>query len=396
MNDSSVKELNDFLSTLTRLNDKSQVAKAVSKKFSLIKDRSVYFCDDFSIRFSSSSSENFSNTVLSLSALQKYDSKPFFVCLITPKGISMFLANSTLLKKVSHSSQKFRTNNIKGSFNGSDIMRSLAGVENNAQHLMKLFAIHESIGFDGNLERLVEATNNISPSGKPFNPTKEEKAVILKAPERASSFVSSDDFAILKRELDEKVEQFKEQIIIASLIENVNVRGRVIEYLIAGKDDELREQIIEVLRGKGGGLPPFKTDNSLGDYSRDFVDFATETDVKTKIMVLHSNPKAYNLDKALQFLSHDRSVFMFYFVGIDLTRIVNTVLISMFQKELLDSTILLKHWAGRNSRGVSQFDGHTIQELIFVPNSDIDLGRATAFLNELLAMTGSVPKVDPS
>ncbi len=96
----------------------------------------------------------------------------------------------------------------------------------------------------------------------------------------------------------------------------------------------------------------FKTDNTLGDYHRSFDAFDTETDVKTKIMILNSNPKAYNLDKMLEFLAGDRSVFMFYFVGVDPGKVVSTVLVSMFQKDLLGSTILLRHWAGRNSRGV--------------------------------------------
>jgi hypothetical protein len=72
-------------------------------------------------------------------------------------------------------------------------------------------------------------------------------------------------------------------------------------------------------------------------------------------MVLASNPKAYNLDKILEFLTTKKSVFMFYFVGVDPDKIVNTVLVLMFQTDLLASTILLKHWSGRNSRGVSQF-----------------------------------------
>ena len=50
---------------------------------------------------------------------------------------------------------------------------------------------------------------------------------------------------------------------------------------------------------------------------RIFPAYDTETDVKTKIMILNSNPKAYNLDKMLEFLANYRSVFMFYFVGID-------------------------------------------------------------------------------
>lgn len=172
------------------------------------------------------------------------------------------------------------------------------------------------------------------------------------------------------------------------MIENVNVRGRIIEYLIAGDDDALRQQLIVALQNQATskGIPAFKTDNSLGDYQRIFDEYFTETDVKTKIMVLSSNPKAYNLDKILEFLATEKSVFMFYFVGVDPTRIVNTVLVSMFQTDLLASTILLKHWSGRNSHGVSQFEGHAIEALINNPNTDIDMSGAVEFLKKLIAI----------
>jgi hypothetical protein len=32
--------------------------------------------------------------------------------------------------------------------------------------------------------------------------------------------------------------------------------------------------------------------------------------------VLSSNPKAYNLDKMLEYLSHERSVFLVYLIGV--------------------------------------------------------------------------------
>ena len=200
----------------------------------------------------------------------------------------------------------------------------------------------------------------------------------------ATTFVASNDARQLKAELDAKVAKYKNEILLAALIENVNVRGRVIEYLIAGEDERLRESLIFALRGNSKGLPAFKTDNTLGDYTRIFDDFHTETDVKTKIMILNSNPKAYNLDKMLEFLSTDQSVFMFYFVGVDPGRVVDTVLVSMFQKRLLAATITLKHWAGRNSRGVTQFEGRAVGELIQNPEFDIDIAMATAFLRRII------------
>jgi hypothetical protein len=164
----------------------------------------------------------------------------------------------------------------------------------------------------------------------------------------------------------------------------VNVRGRVIEYLIAGEDRSLVQEIIKALQGNRQGIPTFKTENQLGDYMREFDTYLTATDVKTKITVLNSNPKAYNLDKMLQFLSLEKSVFMFYFVGVDKVKIADTVLISMFQRDLLNATITLKHWAGRNSRGVTQFEGSVIHDLILNPSSRIEVELAKRFLADVV------------
>lgn len=382
----SIAELLNTIEFYNGINDKSKLAENVVKKFSLTQDRSVYYSAEFALRFSASQKERFGNTVLSLSNLQKVDDRPFIVCLVTPTKNHCFLANSTFLKKISHSSQSLRENNIRGSFNGSDIMRDFEGIRNIPENFERLSNIHDSIGFESNLVRLVEATNHITPTGEQFAITDSARLIILAAPVRASAFVESPDAKELKRDLDEKVQRLRNEILLASLIENVNVRGRIIEYLIAGEDEKLRQDLIAALRKNSRGLPQFRTENTLGDYSRAFDEYETETDVKTKIMILHSNPKAYNIDKMLEFFATPKSVFMFYFVGVDPKKIVNTVLVSVFQKKLLSSTILLKHWAGRNSRGVTQFEGKTIAELILNPEFDIDKNSALSFLEKVLSI----------
>ena len=385
---SRLKQLLEVIESHSGINDKSKLAAIISTRFGLTKDRSIFYCEDFAIRFSSAAGMSFSNTVLSLSNLKKVDHLPFVVCLVTPSKNHVFLANTTMLRKISHSSQQLRVDNIKGSFNGSDIIREFDGIQNVPANIERLFNIHAEIGFEGNLDRLVQETNNISPTGHKYEVNAVSKASIMKAPERAIRFVASPDAVTLKQELDEKVERHRNEIILAALIENINVRGRIIEYLIAGEDEVLRQEIILALQSKGAGkgIPAFKTENALGDYQRVFEEFFTETDVKTKIMILSSNPKAYNLDKILEFLSHEKSVFMFYFIGVDPTRIVNTVLVSMFQSELLRSTILLKHWSGRNSRGVTQFEGKTIGDLILNPRHGIQVLAAKSFLEQVIAL----------
>lgn len=385
MND-DLRKLLDLIKANDGINDKARLARIVSDAFGLTKDRSVYCCAEFAVRFSSSGGRNFGNTVLSLSNLQEYDDRPFIVCLVTPMQNYCLLANTTLLKKVGHTSQELRVNNIRGSFNGSDIFREFQGISNSPENLQRLFDIHAEIGFDGNLPRLVEATNNISPTGTKFQVGNHNEAIILAAPRRAARFGHSRDFGVLNAELDGQVSKFKTEILLAALIENVNVRGRIIEYLIAGEDELLRQELIAALKMGNKGVPQFKTANALGDYYRDFDEFETETDVKTKIMILSSNPKAYNLDKMLEFLANNRSVFMFYFVGVEPVNIVNTVLVSMFETRLLQSTIVLRHWSGRNSRGVTQFQGNTIDDLIANPGAVIDEAESVKFLKQVIAL----------
>ena len=382
---SQLHDLLKFVSIHHGINDKEKLTKLIVEKFGLTRDRKVFYCEDFAVRFSKGIGLSFANTVLSLSNLKKVDNIPFLVCLVTPTKNHILLANSTLLRKVSHSSHELRIDNIRGSFNGSDIIRELDGISNEPLNIERLFAIHREIGFDENLPRLVEATNNIAPTGHKFLVLPDAEVRIMNAPERAARFVASPDAVTLKKELDHRVEQYKNEILVASMIDNVNVRGRIIEYLIAGEDAALRQELIAALRNKKS-IPAFKTNNSLGDYQRVFEEFFTETDVKTKIMVLSSNPKAYNLDKILEFLSTDKSIFMFYFVGVDPAKIMNTILVSMFETNLLASTILLKHWSGRNSRGVSQFDGKTIEDLIRMPTTEVNVEGGVEFLKNLIAL----------
>jgi hypothetical protein len=122
-------ELVAFIGLHDGINDKAALAGLVSGKFACVKDRSVYYTRSFAIRFckGQGASASVSNTVLSLSALQKYDDKPFIVCICAIGKNHPLLANTTFLNKISHSSRELRVDNIKGSFNGSDIMRSWGG-----------------------------------------------------------------------------------------------------------------------------------------------------------------------------------------------------------------------------------------------------------------------------
>ncbi len=198
---SAVYSLIEYIRSRDGIADKAALAKNVQEDFGLTKDRSVYYSEYYAIRFSSSRSRSFSNTVIALSTLQKYDELPFFVCQVTPSENILYLANTTFLSKVSHSSQELRVNNIRGSVNGSDIIKVFNGLDNKPENFEELFNIHVAAGFNENLPRLVEATNDIVPSRNKFVVSDANLDMILDAPDRAIEFVGSSEYLKLESNL---------------------------------------------------------------------------------------------------------------------------------------------------------------------------------------------------
>ena len=380
-------EINRLISLIQQHNgigDKEKLSKIVQSEFGLIKDRKVFSNTDFAIRFSKSERKRMSNTVLSLSALQKYDSRPFFVCIVASSENYLLLANTTFLKKISHSSQELRIDNIKGSFNGSDIVFDFQGIENTPKNFQSLYAYHEGLSFQDNLERLVESTNGIVGRVQKYQVTNSSEVTILHSISRAISFAQSPQYRDLRNDLDARVAKVQGEIAIAAFIDNVNIRGRIIEYLITDNGSTLKDQIIAALRNKTP-LPQFKTEDKLGDYSKNYADFETETDIKTKVMFLDGNPKAYNVDKLLEFMAKEKSVYMIYLLGVGANGEIVARLCSVFDERLIGSTNLIHHWAGRNSRGVAQFMGHgLVQILEDKDETRISEARAKGFIESLI------------
>lgn len=375
-----IHDLVQFISNRNGIADKKALAEQVQIEFSLMKDRKVYYCRDFAIRFCKSNSRNFGNTVLSLSALHKYDRVPFIVCLVTPGANYLMLANTTFLRKISHSSQELRVDNIKGSFNGSDIMREFEGINNIPDNFESLFSFHENFSFTENLKRLVESTNHICPTGKRFEPDEQQVACILQSIERAKSFLKSEEYTILDNDLRERVQAVASEIVYVALTnDNVNLRGRIIEYLITSSDNS-RAALVDALH-RGGPLPEIFTADKLGDYERDFLNFHTAIDIKTKVLFLSSNPKGYNLDKVLSYLATEKSVYLIFIVAIDThNKRISTRLCSMYHRQILDGTRIVKHWASRNSRGVTQYNGAALEAAVFDFDNFIDTVGAKNFI----------------
>lgn len=142
-----LQSLIEFIEKNNGINNKKQLSDLVIQEFSCVKDRSVFYTDFFAIRFSQAKTSNLGNTILSLSALQKYDHLPFIVCVVTPSKNYLFLSNTTFLSKISHSSQQLRVDNIKGSFNGTDIIREVDNIKNSPENFPLLVSLTKIIFF---------------------------------------------------------------------------------------------------------------------------------------------------------------------------------------------------------------------------------------------------------
>ena len=384
-----VHEFVELIENNKSINTKEGMIKTVCSNFAMVKDgRAVYHTDFFAVVFCYSKNNSFSNVVLSLSKLKKYDRIPCFVVLVK-KDLDnvIYLINSTFLDKISHSSKYLRTDNIRGSFLGGNIRKNIdeIGKCNKPEDFDDLFAYHQGFTWQENIERLVESTNNIKPNKAKVVLDETEIENLFNAPSRAIEFVGSDEYNVLLQDLRKRCDDVKDAILVASHIDNVNIRGRLIEVLITSNQEE-RYQLLKNLPNIEQFLPIYDTKNELGDYIRHFESTESYTDIKSKVLYLDSNPKAYNIDKFLKCMGREKSVFMFFFVGIDDTGIVNTILASVFHNRLQETTLLQHHWAGRGTRGVAQFNGKTINEMLqeepFINNIDIE--KSKQFLKNLL------------
>ena len=93
--------------------------------------------------------------------------------------------------------------NIKGSFNGSDIMREYDNKSNTPDNFDYFFAVHQGLDWEDNLSRLVDASSNIKPVNQKFIPTEAESDNIYESVSRAVDFISSDNFSVLEDDLNE-------------------------------------------------------------------------------------------------------------------------------------------------------------------------------------------------
>lgn len=356
----------DFLSAYKQSDPqarKADVEKAFVDAFSNHRMRSVYVADGYALRFTEANGPTFSNTVLSLSALQRHDREPFIVVIVRPGGVEFRLSNTSLLRKISHSSRDLTLDRLRGSFNGTDILSSLDGLSNERRNFPDLFAHHAAFTWEENLGRLVEATSAILPAGSPFRVSIADRESILNAPQRTANMLSAGLFSELQDRLDRIVQTASEDVLRIARVENVNLRGNAIEELITHLTPQHRLEDIG-LRHPGGVLG---------------------VDVKTTTIGKSSAPKGYNVDKMLAWLASVEHTAAFYFIGVDSSAgRIATRLVPIFDWTVLDATHVTHHWAGRASRGVTQLDGRFKVVLDAGFSSIVDVSSSRDFLIGLL------------
>lgn len=344
--------------------DKEALQKLYEAKFKPTRARSVLIGEGYALRFSEARTSSFSNTVLSLSALKAHDHRPFVIVVVRDASVDFMLANTTFLRRISHSSHTLRFDNVKGSFNGSDIMVDYEGLANSPENFESLFALHSAFTWEDNLERLVEATNAIVGRDLRFVPNEAQKSYILAAPQRAADMLQESAFHDVEGELKNLVDAQREAILRAAQLENVNLRGNRIEQLLTGTSNA----------------------HDLGDIQRTIGAGVLAIDIKTKLLDRSSAPKAYNIDKMLAFLAEPGSVFAFYLIGVDTrAETVEAKLLPIFESTILSATVVQHHWAGRSSRGVTQLSGG-LASVFGQRKPEVDVLRAKAFIEGLLAL----------
>jgi hypothetical protein len=345
---------------------KDALAKATAERFGLVRDRSVFVGPDYAIRFSTANRKSVSNTVVGLEKIQKYDDLPFIACIVQSHGIQLLLANATFLKKVSHSSQKLGIDNIRGSINAGDILRDYLGIQNTPENFDALFDTHREFTWAENLERIVERTNAIAATGIRFEPNAEERRTILDSATLAHKVVGSPAYLQLECELSQAVNSRLAAILQAAQSDNINERGNRIEQIITEAENV----------------------HTLHDLTRKLASGPEiRIDIKTKLFGLASNPKAYNIDKVLRVLAAGNLLLCFFFVGIDRDRRqVSTRLVSVLDRPILRATRIQFHWAGRNSRGVTQLTGDLSSIFNATYRGLVDVAEAEAFLESLIKL----------
>lgn len=401
-NQTAISDLVDFIESYNGRTTKEELRREVVLHFGLYQHKkSLFYNNDFAIRFSYTSWNPYalSNTILSLSTIRDFDNSiPLILCIISPEKNILMLMNTTFIRKISHSSLELTENNIVGSFLGQDILAEYNGVANEPKNFELLFNEHlANGGFEWNLERIVLETNNIEWKLQAFVPTIDEEKVIYDSVNRFFKVKYSGSMGSLFYYFKGRIEQYAEEILlVAKNVDNINLRGNIIEYIIVNwEEDEVWAHIIQTIRwGNFDIQSEFVNENCLWDCEFDIDGYNVAVDVKTKLISENhsSSPKIYNIDKFLEFHADSRSVFLLLFVWIDIENDeLFLALRSPFDKELIVNQSVYSHWSGRSRRGTVVYNEEAIESVIFREpeyGDYINVDMANDMLTEFILMKG--------
>lgn len=363
---------------------KESIAKSVVSEYGLEKDGSIYHTENFAITFSKlKKNGDFSGTVAALSKIKKYDDRPIIVCATNEEENyhKLFMANTTMIDKVSHSSKELTDNKIRGSINGSNIIRDVSiedkkgeTIENNSKNFSSLFNIHQEYGFEGNIGRIVDRTHLIESRVKRFEVDEYSRETIMNTSEKMIKFVNSKEFNDISEMLTNRVDKNKEDIINVSK-ENPNssvIRGNMIERLVISKEEAEEWDIAE---------------NGLGDFNVEMNGQNVVIDIKSKLMDRGSNPKGFNIDKYLEFTSKENNHYLTFLVGVDtVNNEVTSKLVPVIDKEMLKGNSNSHQLSGLESRGTISYRGTQIHKILTDESYKINIDKKEAdrFLEDLI------------
>lgn len=383
---------------------KEQLRADIREHFNLKSySRSLFYCDDFAIRFSKTNwnPRSIANTILSLKALMVFDSQmPIFLCIVWRDENVVYMINTTFIHKISHSSKWLTINNIVWSFLWWDIIQDYNGIANIPENFETLWREHYNVmQSGGNLNRLVENTQNIVWTLKKFTPTYEEEEQIFNSVNRFFEAKEKNVLIEIDNQFTTNIERYYNEILfVAKNVDNVNLRWNLIEYIIVNWEET--DEWIEIIEALNNGITDIQVDfqnkHDLWDAEIEVEGYNIAIDVKSKIISENtwSDPKVYNIDKFLEFHSKYNTIFLLLFVGIDIDNdSIYIALRSPFDSELLDTQAIQWHWSWRWRRGTVQYSWDAIHKVLFREDryfDIIDYNKAQEYLSELLNLNPDI------
>lgn len=387
-NEIAIASLIKFLDEYSGQIDKRKLEAMLSEKLGLKKVGKLWVCSSYAVRVSSSKKDSptFSNTVLGLNKLLDFDSKiPVFCVVVQPSIIRSYLINSSFINKLSHSAQTLSVDKITGSFNGTNILREVTGLKNQPENFKTLYLHHvKNIQDDpsAQLVRIINASKsselkskNSKAQPRLFSPS--DLHNIKSALSRTKAFVNSPNFNLLREKLRRSAMQHAQSIVQAAKIQNGTMRGRVIEYLMCAPSSQEKDELIRSLEQDNFCfLETFcPVDHAFGDHVETLGGFSVAVDVKSKLSGTKSSPKAFNIEKFLEFHKNPNSVFLFFFITINQQKgiIKSPRLTPCLELNLLEGYLIQKHWSARGSRGTTQMTLKSLEILFSTDEMDIAL-----------------------